>query len=108
MLRRTCAGNFSPHAAVSVAEESMFRSDRRSLLSLVAAATLLAATLIPAATTASSPAANSVNNASPQAAAALEAGRALLRRNRADEALPQLESALALYTRAGDSLGAAA
>ncbi|MCA1616518.1 MAG: tetratricopeptide repeat protein [Acidobacteria bacterium] len=83
-------------------------SDRRSLLSLVAAVTLLAATLSPAAETASSHAAFSAAASVIEAAAALEAGRALLRRNRADEALPQLESARSLYARAGDTLGSAA
>ncbi|MFN2596471.1 MAG: tetratricopeptide repeat protein, partial [Pyrinomonadaceae bacterium] len=43
-----------------------------------------------------------------QAQAALSSGKALLRRNRAGEAMPQLEQALALFTQAGDRDGAAA
>ncbi|MDT7542337.1 MAG: hypothetical protein QOE33_2241 [Acidobacteriota bacterium] len=43
-----------------------------------------------------------------QAQAALDAGKAALRHNRADEALPQLQNALSLFTQANDTAGAAA
>ncbi len=44
----------------------------------------------------------------PQALAALRQGQALLRSNHADQALPLFESALKLFTDAGDQTGAAA
>jgi CHAT domain-containing protein len=77
----------------------------RRLLSLAAAA-LAAATVSQTLSTGGARAADSAVTA--QAEAALGEGKALLRRNRAAEAMPRLESALALFTQAGDASGAAA
>ncbi|HVG31107.1 MAG TPA: CHAT domain-containing tetratricopeptide repeat protein [Pyrinomonadaceae bacterium] len=79
----------------------------RRLLSLAAAAALFAATVGQSLLTGSARAADA-NASAAQAEAALVEGRSLLRRNRAAEALPRLESALALFTQAGDTSGAAA
>ena len=77
---------------------------RKKLLAFVACAALLLAALALA----PSSAANSSSDAAPQAVAALAAGRAQLSRNRADEALPQFQSAITLFTQANDPLGVAA
>ncbi|HEX8161268.1 MAG TPA: CHAT domain-containing protein [Pyrinomonadaceae bacterium] len=78
----------------------------RRLLSLAAAAALFAATVSQSLLTGGARAAD--NGAAAQAEAALLEGKSLLRRNRAAEAMPRLESALALFTQAGDASGAAA
>jgi CHAT domain-containing protein/tetratricopeptide (TPR) repeat protein len=79
----------------------------RRLLSLVAVAALAAATVNQSLRTGSARAAAD-NAAVAQAEAALGEGKTLLRHNRAAEAMPRLESALALFTQAGDAGGAAA
>ncbi|MCA1631749.1 MAG: hypothetical protein LC785_17625, partial [Acidobacteria bacterium] len=78
------------------------------LLSL-AAATLAVAAIVGYVPTPRGASASSPDGAfAAQAEAALGEGKALLRRNRAAEAMPRLESALALFTQAGDAAGAAA
>ena len=79
----------------------------RRLLSLAAAAALFAATVGQSLLAGSARTADA-NAAAAQAEAALVEGKTLLRRNRAAEAMPRLESALALFTQAGDLAGAAA
>jgi CHAT domain-containing protein/tetratricopeptide (TPR) repeat protein len=89
----------------------MHKRSVSQLLSLLAAASLLLANInhAPARVVGNSPAAPpSANSALTPAEAALSAGKAALRRNRADEALPQLQNALTLFTQAGDQIGAAA
>jgi CHAT domain-containing protein len=79
---------------------------QRYPLAFVVCAALLAgaAALAPAPP---SEAARLSPDAASDATAALEAGRAQLRLNRADEALPQLQSAIRLFTQANDPAGAA-
>ncbi|HLL75533.1 MAG TPA: hypothetical protein VK421_09745, partial [Pyrinomonadaceae bacterium] len=79
---------------------------RKSLAFVFCSALLLSAAVLAPAPP--SGAAGPSRSASSQAASALEAGRALLRRDRADEALPQLLNAVALFTQANDAVGAAA
>jgi CHAT domain-containing protein/tetratricopeptide (TPR) repeat protein len=87
----------------------MHRRPERQLLSLVAAALLLVATISHASVRVENSEPASVpDTALAQAAAALGEGKAQLRRNHADQALPLLQNALALYTQAGDADGAAA
>ena len=78
---------------------------RQKPLAFAVCLVLLLAVIAPAPP---SEAARTTPDAASQAAAALAAGRAQLSRNRADEALPQLQNALALFTQANDTLGAAA
>jgi CHAT domain-containing protein/tetratricopeptide (TPR) repeat protein len=87
----------------------MHRSYRRSLLSAVCAAALACAGLAAPAAHGRRGGPLAPDSASAaQARALFDSARAALRRNRADEALPQLESALALFLQAGDAGGAAA
>jgi CHAT domain-containing protein/tetratricopeptide (TPR) repeat protein len=87
-----------------LAEALMHRRPRSQLLSLVAAASLLSALVASVHVRA-----GSVDGIVPtQAQTALDAGKTALRHNRADEALPQLQNALALFTQAHDATGAAA
>jgi CHAT domain-containing protein/tetratricopeptide (TPR) repeat protein len=87
----------------------MHRRPERQLLSLVTAALLLVATIshasVRVATTEPAPA---DGTPAQQATAALNEGKAQLRHNHADQALPLLQNALALFTQAGDVGGAAA
>src|ERR1041384_1500648 len=93
---------------------SVLRTDRshlmlsrrpRSFLSALLVLILLLAAL--GASKAERPPAQA-NQASTQAQTALKQGLSLLRRNRADQALPLFESALKEFTDAGDQVGAAA
>src|ERR1041384_1829455 len=93
---------------------SVLRTDRshlmlsrrpRSFLSALLVLSLLLAAL--GASKADTPPAQA-NQASTQAQTALKQGLSLLRRNRADQALPLFESALKEFTDAGDQVGAAA
>jgi CHAT domain-containing protein len=77
----------------------------RSFLSALLVLSLLLAAL--GASKADTPPAQA-NQASTQAQTALKQGLSLLRRNRADQALPLFESALKEFTDAGDQVGAAA
>ncbi|MDT7604233.1 MAG: hypothetical protein QOF61_2230 [Acidobacteriota bacterium] len=88
----------------------MHRRPERQLLSLVVAALLLVASVSHASVRVENiePAPPADSALAQQAAAALNSGKAMLRRNRADEALPLLQNALALYTQTGDADGAAA
>jgi CHAT domain-containing protein/tetratricopeptide (TPR) repeat protein len=79
------------------------------MLSLVAAASLLLS-IINCTPVHAAVNPNALNDAGSlaQAQAALDAGKSALRHNHADEALPQLQSALSLFTQANDATGAAA
>jgi CHAT domain-containing protein/tetratricopeptide (TPR) repeat protein len=88
----------------------MHKRSISQLLSLLAAASLLLANIsrAPARVVGDTPNAPSPGSATTPAEVALSAGKDALRRNRADEALPQLQNALALFMQAGDENGAAA
>ena len=88
----------------------MLSRSPRSSLSILLAIALAAVTLVPVNTFAALAAttAQQANVATTQALAALRQGQALLRRNRADQALPLFEAALKQFTDAGDQVGAAA
>lgn len=82
---------------------------RRTLLSnLLLVCLLTTASGAQAALPQPSPPAPSNMALAAEAQAALAQGQSLLRANRADQALPLLESALKLFTEAGDQVGAAA
>jgi CHAT domain-containing protein/tetratricopeptide (TPR) repeat protein len=82
----------------------MHSRPRRQLIALAASASLLLSVLSHGPARAR----DARGGGAAQAQAALDAGRAALRHNRADEALPQLQSALTLFTQANDAPGAAA
>ncbi|MFL6230797.1 MAG: CHAT domain-containing protein [Pyrinomonadaceae bacterium] len=87
----------------------MHRRPERQLLSLVVAASVLVATVSHASVRVETPAPGTADGTpAQQALAALDQGKAQLRRNHADQALPLLQNALALFTQAGDAAGAAA
>jgi hypothetical protein len=74
----------------------MHKRSGSQLLSLLAAASLLLASIshTPARSLVDNPAVPSADGATTQAEVALSAGKDYLRRNRADQALPQLQNAL--------------
>ena len=80
----------------------------RHQLSALAIAASLALAMLPAPTSAHVNLAPSVKPQADQASAALQEGRRLLKRGKADQALIQLQSALTLYTNSGNKQGAAA
>jgi CHAT domain-containing protein len=80
------------------------RAFTASLLTLI----LVCAALSPLGSTETAAQTPQANAMTTQALVALKQGQALLRRNSADQALPLLESALKLFTDAGDQVGAAA
>ncbi|CAN5141488.1 hypothetical protein BH18ACI2_BH18ACI2_05410 [soil metagenome] len=87
----------------------MFKSSRRSLLACLVIFTIIFSSLPNAFATDSSAAlATTEQDGVKGADAALAQGRTLLRRNRADQALPLVESALEMYTRANAQNGMAA
>ncbi|MBA3248161.1 MAG: tetratricopeptide repeat protein, partial [Pyrinomonadaceae bacterium] len=87
----------------------MFKSSRRSLLACLVIFTIIFSSLpIAFATDSSAALATTEQDGVKGADAALAQGRTLLRRNRADQALPLVESALEMYTRANAQNGMAA